>query len=106
MHPHLYPPSQKTRRYEPLVDMWARWPGWQVQRRPLEDAAEVITPDAKLVLLDCDVYNEDPELALAHAIAHLDLHMGSSGDFTEQQCQDADFYAELRLDRMGWLEAV
>jgi hypothetical protein len=39
---------------------------------------------------------------MAHAIAYLDLHLDSSGDFTAAQCGDADFYAEVRLDREEW----
>lgn len=99
MHPE-HRAQNKTSRYRPMDDLRKRWPGWRIVRRVLPHAVEVIRPREKLILIDADHFNEDPGLHLAHAIAHLDLHLDQMPAwFSDAQCQDADFYAELRLDR-------
>lgn len=63
---------------------------------------EVLLPGSKLILLDCAV--EDQEMELAHALAHLDLHLDSieaGAGFSDDEEAQADWLAALRLDRPG-----
>ena len=91
----------KTTRYDPLVDLTERWPGWRFECRPLEPGtAEAFVWEEKLIELDSEYFDNDWELVLAHAIAHLDLHNDPMPRrLSDQQCVDADLYAEIRLDR-------
>jgi hypothetical protein len=58
--------------------------------------------EEKLIELDPESFDDDWELVLAHAIAHLDLHSDPMPRrLSDQQCIDADLYAEIRLDREG-----
>jgi hypothetical protein len=68
----------------------------------LEGAREVIWPDEKLIELDSRSFSRDWERVLAHAIAHLDLHLDDpTEELSRQQCRDATFLADVRLDREG-----
>jgi hypothetical protein len=104
----LRPQTQpKTLRYDPFADLAERWPSWRIQRKPLPDAAEAFLWDEQIIELDSDYFNEDPRLAVAHAVAHLDLHSDTMPEvFTyDGHCCYADFYAELRLDEGELLQA-
>lgn len=91
----------RTSRYDPITDLLERWPGWRFECRPLdEDTAAAFVLEGKLIELDSESFDCDWELALAHAIAHLDLHMDPMPRrLSDQQCIDADLYAEIGLDR-------
>jgi hypothetical protein len=104
---HLPEVDVETNRYGPLADLAERWPGWRIERRDIPDAVEKIRPGEKLIIIDTEHFNEDPQLHLAHAVAHLDLHLGRlPAWFSDEHCMHADFLAEVRLDRdEEWLEA-
>src|SRR4051812_14281737 len=91
--------SRSVERYSPLLDMNARWPGWRVRFASLwGDCDEAFYPDRRLIVLDP---GDDPEWAVAHATAHLDLEHWSVGvavQFSAEQEADADGLARLRLD--------
>ena len=88
-----------TLRYDPWADLEERWPGWRLERKPLPDAAEAYLWDEHIIELDADYFNEDPQIAVAHAVAHLDLHSEDQPEvFTwDGHCCFADFYVELRM---------
>lgn len=93
--------QRRGRSYSPWSDVGERWSDWTVVSAPTENH-EVIVAGPHLILLDCA--STDAELALAHHLSHLDLHMGTvlSGDgFSAQQEAEADWLARLRLDRPG-----
>ena len=80
--------------------MQDRWPGWRFEVRHDLEAAEIISTDGQLVEFEAEYFNEDPTMALAHFIAHLDLHLEQLPDeLSDEQCIHADFLAEVRLDR-------
>jgi hypothetical protein len=91
----------RTIRYDPITDLLERWPGWRFECRPLEPGtAEAFVLEEKLIELDSEYFDNDWELVLAHAVAHLDLHNDPMPQcLSDQQCIDADLYAEIRLDR-------
>jgi hypothetical protein len=82
-----------------------RWPDWRFECRTLPEAdeAEAFLPDERLIELDSGYFDDDWELALAHAVAHLDLHLdeATEEELSRQQCRDATFLADVRLDREG-----
>lgn len=90
--------SRSVERYSPLLDMNARWPGWRILFAPLGDCDEAFYADRRLIVLDP---GDDPEWAVAHATAHLDLEhyaVGIDVEFSPEQEADADGLARLRLD--------
>ena len=93
---NIDPTRRPVLSYDPLADMRDRWPDWRFECRTLPDAdeAEAFLPDERLIELDSGYFDDDWELALAHAVAHLDLHLESLPEsFSDQQCMDAVFAA-------------
>jgi hypothetical protein len=88
-------------RYDPIADLQARWPDWSFECKSLHGHGEVIYCGKKLIELDSEIFDRDWRLALTHAIAHLDLghHERLGAAMFEDECEAADVYAELLLDR-------
>lgn len=86
--------------YCPFADMEARHPGWSIQLvSNLPDGAqEVFLPRRKTLVLSKELHDKDPEMVVAHAVGHLDLHT-IGGPFTHEQEMHAQFLATVRLDR-------
>ena len=91
--------NQRTLQYDPWADARKRHPDWRFEIKRLGDVDEVITWSEQLVELDCDYYSEDPDLAMAHVIAHLDEHRDLEGWLAAELCDHANHYALVRLDR-------
>lgn len=89
-------------RYSPMADLGARHPGWDVQLVSdlPSDLGEIFLPKRRTILIARALYEEDPDLAVAHACAHLDLHR-ITGAFSRAQEVEADTLADIRLDREG-----
>lgn len=86
--------------YSPDDDLRLRFPEWDVVRvgdLPV-DVGEVMLPKRKTILLSRCIHDADPEYAIAHLIAHLDLHK-IGGPFTKAQEDEARMLALWRLDR-------
>ena len=97
LHPQV---NQKTLQYDPWTDARERYPDWRFEVKPLDgDAPEIISHCQKLVQLDLHYYAADPELTMAHVIAHLDEHRDSGDWFSAEICEQADYFALVRLDR-------
>jgi len=98
--------NQRTLQYDPWTDVRERYPHWRFEVKHLGDADEAITWSERLVELDCAYYSEDPDLAMAHVIAHLDEHCDLEGWLDAELCDHANHYAMIRLDREsdreGW----
>lgn len=63
---------------------------------------EIIIIEPRLILLDCA--SGDAEYDLTHHLCHLDLHpeaVAKGQGFTPKQEAEADWAAQLRLDRPG-----
>lgn len=86
--------------YDPGAELSAKWPGWKVSPRPLEGIPEVWSVRRKTVLLDEGWYGRDPDMALAHVLAHLDLGHHLRMPLAARDEADADGLAMLRLDRI------
>lgn len=89
--------------HDVVAELMLEWyPGWVLVRQPIS-AAEIIHPDTHIIVLPEVV--PDLMLAVAHCLAHLDLHMADAAGrpFTREECGQADWLARLRLDRHdGW----
>jgi hypothetical protein len=90
--------SRELVAFDPLQDWSSRWSAWKLRLTPLPgDCNERFYPDSREVHIDPA---GDPEWAVAHATAHLDLrhHLVALDGFTPEQEADADGLARLRLD--------
>ena len=82
--------------YNPHDDATDRWSGWRIYLTDMHGLGELCDPKAQLVVIEPE---PSAEHAVAHAVAHLDLeHHLTPGAFTDQECDDADDLALLRLD--------
>jgi hypothetical protein len=89
--------------YDPFEDAAARFPDWDIRIIDLGGrCTELYVPGTKTAYLDIDAVAEDPEHAYAHAVAHMDYHLGELGDvMTPEQEAQANDVAHIRLDREG-----
>lgn len=90
--------ARKETFYDAAEDLAGRYPGWGVLWRPI-GCREVIHPVTRLIVLDVSL--EGDQEALAHAVAHLDLHLDGEGPFTASQEDQASFLAQVRMDRLA-----
>lgn len=89
-------------RYDPMGDAAERWSEWRFLTTPLRGVtSELISPQAKAVLIDQAWWDRDAAEALAHQIAHLDLghHEDMGRPFTDEDERQAVWLAQVRLDR-------
>lgn len=92
--------APKTETYDPRAHIATQYPTWYVTTADLGGKThEVVTPGMKLIILDPAAFDGDVEWALAHGAAHLDEHSGMICCLTAEQCNQADYLAQLRLDR-------
>ena len=92
----------KTVEYDPRTDLIDRWPDWRIERTDLHGLDELIAVGKKLILIDTEAYDHDPTFAVAHALAHIDLHRDHLSHLvTIQQEAEATMLADIRLDREG-----
>lgn len=93
--------------HDPCLELASRWPGWQINPRQLDGIPEVWSASRRMVLIDQGWYDRDPALAMAHALAHLDLGHHLRMPLSAQDEADADGLAMVRLDRVpGWWPGV
>lgn len=86
--------------YDPMRELGCRWPDWRVVHVPTR-GFEIILSGPQLVMIDCAA--DDQEMELAHALAHLDLHMDviqAGCGFSDDEEWQADWLARVRLDRL------
>lgn len=74
------------------------WPGWQISFAHMTED-EGIDWDNRIIWLNCHV--ADPLFRAAHAAAHLKLHYGVRGSFTDRQEDDASWHALMWLSWTG-----
>lgn len=98
--------NQRTLQYDPWTDARERYPDWRFEVKRLDDVDEVITWSGRLVELDCEYYSEDPDLAMTHAIIHIEKHRDLEG-WLAVECEHANHDGMIRLDREsdreGWM---
>ena len=97
----MYAAMRSIDLYCPFADLASRYPGWNIQLMADLPAkiGEVFLPQERTLLLSKTKHDTDPQLVVAHAVAHLDLHQ-IGGPFTLVQEQEATMLAEWRLDRV------
>ena len=80
-----------------------RHDGWIIHLTALCGlSGEIFDPPTRTVLIDPT--STSLEVAAAHAIAHLNMkHHLTEGDFTEDQCDDADREAVFVLAASSWV---
>lgn len=92
--------APKTKTYDPRAHIAESYPTWFITTADLGGHThEVVSPGKKLLIIDPAAFNGDVEWALAHGAAHLDEHMGMICCLTAEACNQADYLAQLRLDR-------
>lgn len=92
--------NRKIETYSPRSDAILRWSDWTIELTNLHGVDELICPKRRTLLLDGQVWRDDPELAIAHGVAHLDLHLDHMGrSLTRDQENEAQWLALVRLDR-------
>jgi hypothetical protein len=91
-----------TTHYNAHHDAAARHPGWRLAVTDLHGIPEVICTHHKVILVDKHAWSEGADFALAHALAHLDLGHVDEPEFTDEHEQQADYMAQVRLDRPLW----
>lgn len=90
-------------KYDPCADFALRWPTWVTHLVALATSDEIFIECERLVLIDMSAYSYDPWFAMAHVVAHLDLHLGLLDDaITPDQESEANTLAAIRLDREGY----
>ena len=87
-------------RYDPAVDLAARYPDWQIRYAALGwGIQEAMSRGSKVILLEARDTPAEQRCSLAHAVAHLDLgHRAvSPGFFDLRQEAEANDLAARRL---------
>ena len=90
-------------QYDPAADARLRWPHWKFITTDFHGVTtELLCPSKHTTLMDKAWYDEDPDYALAHQVAHLDLghHENYGRPYTEADEEEADWLADLRLGRV------
>lgn len=83
--------------YDPKTDALVR--GWTWVVTDL-DCDEQVCPNKQRIYLSFESASSDQEMALAHALAHVDLHaLLTVAEFTLDQEKEAEDLALLRLGR-------
>ena len=88
--------------YNAAADGAMRWPDWRILTTNFHGVTtELLCPSKRAVLVDQEWYEQDPEWAVAHQVAHLDLghHLDLGRPYTSEDEAQADWLAQLRLDR-------
>ena len=90
----------RTVDYDPRRHIDCDYPTWTVTTADLCGTADhVVCADAKLIIVDVYAFDHCEEWALAHIAAHLDMHIGQIGSLNGELCAQADYLAQVRLDR-------
>lgn len=85
--------------YDPSADFAERYADWTLYISDMPgDIGEVFLPGRKNILLSREVHEKDPDYALAHVIAHLDLEHEIGGPFSHDEEMQARYFAQVRLD--------
>lgn len=92
--------SPKMVTYDPFGDLRERYPTWHVGMADLGmRSSEVVALADKMILVDIRGWAGDMTLAWAHVVSHLDYHMDRMECLLPSHCDEADYYARIRLDR-------
>ena len=88
---------RELEKYDPTTDLHDRWPDWNVYLVNM-DGGEIIDASSRSIWID--PHTADEEFALAHALSHIDLshHLVPGREFSEAQCEDADWLARVRIE--------
>lgn len=99
-----HPTASKSTTYDPFGDLRHRYPEWHIGLADLGGRlSEVVVAEDKMILIDPRGWDNDLQMAWAHVVSHLDHHMHTLGNLGPGEESEADYYAEVRLDRPGWL---
>lgn len=92
---------REIEEYDPRSDAALKWPGWSLELADLHGVPEIICPLQQVVLVDEREWPEGADYAFSHALCHLDLghHLSDQGTFTAEHEREADWLAQVRLDR-------
>lgn len=90
-----------SKTLDPFHTAATKWPDWHIGRCDLQGRApELIARTIRIILVDTQQWDADPEWAQAHAVAHLELgHLQGPGSVTTAQENAADKLARKMLGR-------
>lgn len=86
--------------YDPTADFAERYPDWTLYLSETPASAqEIYLPDLRNIFVSRLAWERDPDYALAHVVAHLDMDHEFDGPFSHEVEMQAKYLATVRLDR-------
>ena len=91
----------RTLAYDPHAELRTQFPSWWVTTADFGPRmfSHIICWPEKTLIVDPAKFCGDRDWAVTHMVAHLSEHMHRLDRLTVQDCEVADYIAQVRLDR-------